>query len=325
MDIRRNYLTREEGIGNAVSKVYNVDYGKPISAIRFRFRATTNTPGGTALPLLRAIEDLQIVDGSNLIQGADAHIIQGMGYGLGNGLGMIISSENTTAEYAEATCVMYFGRYIGDPDFYLDPALYHNLQIRFQSNLAVGAGYYTTGTLLGTIEVITIESGNNPRQGTFSLKEIVVSTIAANAEVKEDIPTDHPYVLLGIFSEDASNVALHPVPTILNSKLSINNDSYIPFDLRSRDLIFDNVQRYGFFAQLEEELDDLAINMGYGLVMENITLEAHYAVPYGGLFIPFTSRLSNDFFDPGSQNSVKLVNTGGGTGGQARIVLMQKM
>lgn len=317
------YIAREEAMADSDSKVYNLAQAKPISAIELRFRATTNTPGGTAQPLLQEISSLQVIDGSEVLCSSVAHYLQAMGYGLGFGMPAVINSENTTGEYAESTVIIPFGRYIGDPEYYLDSALLANPQLRIISAMAVGAGYYTTGSLTCTVIVHSLESGHLPRKGTVTIKEIIASTIAAAAEVQIDMPTDRPWINLGIFSEDAAAIALHPIPTIVNAKLSVDNDSLIVFDQRITDLLQRNIRDLGDFQCPEEELADWAINLGQGLVRANITLENRYVAPYGGVFVNFRDEKYDTYWTPEIQNHVRLIATGGATGGVGRILLAQ--
>lgn len=317
------YLAREEAMGDIDSKVYNLAQAKPISAIELRFRAHTHTPAGTAQPLLQEITSLQVIDGSEVLCSGVAHNIQAMGYGLRLGMPAVINSENTTAEYAETTVIIPFGRYIGDPEYYLDTTQLSNPQLRFISNMAAGAGYYTSGTLTCTVIVHTLHEGFLPRKGTVTIKEIIAATVAAAAEVPIDLPSDRPWINLGIFSEDAAALALHPIPTIVNAKLSIDNDSVIVFDQRITDILQRNIRDLGPFSVVEEELADWAVKEGYGLTMENITLEAKYVTPYGGVFVDFRDEKYDTYFTPSPQNNIRLVATGGTTGGVARILLAQ--
>lgn len=323
MKLRRNYLMRQETIGDTATIVRNIDYNAPISAIVVSVKAKTDTPDDGALPLLRALENLQIVSSNGIIQGANGHLIQGMNYLHPGGIGVNDSSENTTAEYAAAQAIFFFGHRIGDPEFYLDPTMEKNLQIRFVNTILIAAGDYTTGTTVVSVEVITIEEGAGPRRGTFFLKEIAVDTLAANGTVRSDLPVDMPYAILGYFMENSSNVMLHPDKTCLNIKLTENNDAFIAYDKRVLHLWQENIRDFGYFKVLEEELDDLAVKSGYGMVMANITLESQYSCPYGVVGQSFLDPITPSFYTIGMNDSLQDVFTGGGTGGQVRTVAMQ--
>lgn len=323
MKIRSNYLIRENGLANAGSYVYNLDVSKPISAITLHFRATTNTPAGTAAALAAEILDLQVVDGSRVIQGANADLLHGMQYGLGHPLGVVINSENTTAEYAEFTLTLYFGRYIGDKEFYLDPAKLTNPQLRFTTAMAVGAGYFTTGSLIGSIVVHTIEDLNLTYKGCFTTKQIAISVLGVTGETQVELPTDHPWITLGCFCQTAAGVPQHPYVSLTNLKVSMNNGEYVPFDYRTWLICQENYARLGLVKVCEEEWFDWAIKDNMGLVVDNVTLESQQVNPYGGIFLNFANPQKDDFWEPGAANVVRAIATGGATGASLRYLLSQ--
>lgn len=323
MNVRQTYLELQRAVADAESLVWNLSGGKPITAIELRFDATSNTPDGGAFPLLTYIDNLQVVDGSRIIQGGGGQYLQGMQHGMGHKIGWVGNSENTTAERGETIIKLFFGRFYGDTEYFLDPKKLSNPQLKFTSALVVGAGDWTTGSLRVSIIIHTLEDPAVSPKGMLTVKEIIAATIAANAEERTDMPTDNPWWTLGMFCESAAKVALAPVPTLLSAKLSVDHDSYIPFDLYSRDILSQNIRDLGVFSVLEEEMDDWAVNQGQGLVLANITLESKYVCPYGGIFVPFSSHMFDDGWNPGQANSVRLIKTGGGTGGVVRVFLAE--
>ncbi len=323
MKVRHNYLIRDNTLADAGSYVYNLDVSKPISAITLFFNATTNTPAGTAAALLAEILDIQVVDGSRVIQGGNGDLLHGMMYGLGHPIGVVINSENTTAERADASLTLYFGRYIGDKEYYLDPTRLTNPQLRFTSAMAVGAGYFTTGTLVASVVVHTIEDGGLSYKGCFTTKQIAISVLGAAGETQIEMPTDYPWLTLGCFCQDAAGVPLHPYPTLTNLKVSQNNEEYVPYDLRTWLICKENYQRLGVYMVSEEEWFDWAIKDNMGLVAENITLECHQVNPYGGMFLDFANPQKDDFWVPGQESVVRAIATGGATGGSLRYLLSQ--
>lgn len=323
MKVRTRYLETNRAVGDAETIQWDLSQNLPITAIEMRFNAERAAVAANTLPLLAEINNLRVIDGSKVYKAAiRGKYLQAMEYGQGHKLPMNITSDNA-AETAEQTLMLYFGRYFGDKEFFLQPNMMNNPQLVFTSGITVGGNDYATGTLRVTIIIHTLTSTDLNHRGVLLDKEIIAATIAANAEVRVDMPVDQPWWTLGIFNESATKVPLAPVATILSYELDINNKADTPFEYQATDLVQDNIRDLGVFHVCEEELEDWAINLGFGTVIPNITLETLYCMPYGGLFVPFHHIYRNEALEFNISDHVRLIMVGGGTGGVARVFVSQ--
>lgn len=323
MKVRSRYLELDRAVGDAETLQWDLRQNSPITAIELRFEGTTGAGVPVGPPLLNEIDNLRVIDGSKQFQSAGrAKYLDGMGYGNGHKMSVPVI-EVTASEVAQQTMMLYFGRYFGDREYYLDPRMMNNPQLQFTSALTIAANNYATGTLTVTIIVHTLEGADLNHRGVMVVKEVIAQTVAAAAVIRTDMPVDLPWWNLGIFNENAAGLPLQPIPTIVNYELDINNGEQSPFEYRAQDLMQDNARDLGVINVIEAQLTDWAVNLGMGIQLPNVTLESNMICPYGGLFVPFWHIYRQQALELSPNDQARLITTGGATGGVARIVLAQ--
>ncbi len=323
MKVRTRYLELNRVVADAETLSWDLRQNSPITAIEIRIHADKLGGAGDAVSLLGDIDNLRVVDGSkNYCSAGQAKYIHGMGYGLGHKLPVTVM-ELTAADESQATLMMYFGRYFGDREYYLDPRMMNNPQLQFTSALTIAGNNYATGTLRASIIIHSLEGSDLNHRGVLITKEVIAAVVGVTAEVRIDMPVDQPWWSLGIYNESAATLPLHPFATILNYELDVNNGEKRPFEYQAVDLMNDNIRDLGLFHVAEIELVAWPIVQGMGVSVTNTTVEANMCCPYGAVFIPFHHIYRQQPLEFNVNDQARLIMTGGATGGVGRILLSQ--
>jgi hypothetical protein len=163
---------------------------------------------------------------------------------LSSGAGVMITDE----------LCLFFGRFYGDPQYYLDTSQFKNPQLRITWAYTVSA---TAGIATGvsTVSVIarTIEDGAQPYKGFIMRKEVFSFTSAASGDQPVILPLDFPY--MGLYVA-AIKTTVEPDTMITNFKLTRNTDQYIDFSIVGRDLYASDLECFGNFSQKWRPLVD---------------------------------------------------------------------
>lgn len=317
MYIRSSYLENVGSLGDAETKVWNLSYQKPITAIDIKVQATTAGTGTSTIPLPREITNISIVDGALTVFSMIMSAIIGLLYGL-IGAKPQLHFEAGASKVNEAYTRILFGRYFGDREYFLDPNRFNNLQLKLSAALTIHANNFLTNTGTVTIIVHTIENGAMPYKGCFMSKEVAAPTLAAAADQTVDLPVDYPYAQLTLFPTDGT---VNPDLCCSDAKLSVDNDSKILFNYKTVDIIHQNAMQYGAFDINNDEFLDLAVANGIGVT--DTTEFLRFLCPFGAVFVPMGLKDEGDFYVPNRQSTNRLILTGGATGGKTRVILSQ--
>ncbi len=214
-----------------------INVSNPISAIDVIIRAANGATSNQGNPLHIDVDRVEIVDGTDrihslsLVQGIIQHCYE-------NGRYPANILDEAAAAVQEEGYRINFGRFLGDPDYWLDPTMFRNLAYRLTGDLTIsGTVGFATGTRDITLVAHTMPGHTGGKRGTMMMKEMDQFTSAASGDVRVDLPDDFPYRSIGLRAFE-TGIAFHV--DITNFKLTKGKDSFVYADIRSetfRDLL----------------------------------------------------------------------------------------
>lgn len=217
----------------------------PISALTIMYVARNGSVTNLNNHLHDNVSKIELVDGSDVLHSLS--MLQNIAlnfYEQGGKMPPYFLSEKPT-DYQWEMATIFFGRYLGDRDYYLDPTKFRNLQLKPTHNLGsvrdVGTDSFESGT--GRLSVIAhiMEEVGAPA-GFMMAKNHYDWTTAASGDERIDLPRDYPYRLLMVRAFE-SQVSF--ASNITDLKLSIDQDKRIPFDMKTWILCRLNERKFG--------------------------------------------------------------------------------
>lgn len=209
-----------------------------ISAIDIFFRVTNVTVSVMLDAVTACIPRIELVDGSDTILSLSGAELQAIGFY--DRLVMPHHEINlTVGGYFEVGLTHYFGRYLWDEVFALDPTKFKNPQLRIQF---VQAACNTAGDVVEMAVYAHCFGDGGPTPSAMLInKEINQHTMLANTHRYPDLPTDRVIrkILLRGHSEDHDPIALFE-----SIKLSADGGAYIPLEIHADMLERMLIQKY---------------------------------------------------------------------------------
>jgi len=249
MRIREHYLTKEETLSDSQTKYININIRAPISWISLLFEATNGTTSCLDHEIHDDVTAIEVIDGANKL--FSLSMIEALAlnfYELGRMPYHVLSEGG--GDVQKELVLIHFGRYPGDPEYYLDPTKFTNPQVVETHALTISStAGFQTGTGKLTVIAHIIEEGAAPQKGFMMSKSHYAWSTGSAGEESIDLPTDYVYRLLLVKALLSTN-RFDEVITRL--KLSIDADAVIPFDLDSDHLVQLNEKNFGLAEQFKE-------------------------------------------------------------------------
>lgn len=230
MQTRYTQILAAESITTAGTKTIDINLNDCISRLLVVVELTNNGWTCTGHPA-GVITKCELVDGSYVIASLSGYQMQAMArYAAGKMDHNELNFEDNAV--CRAAMSIYFGRYLWDEMFALDPKRFNNLQLKITHNYALGGCTPDAATLAVHADVFD-EKSVSPA-GFMMTKEHYSYTPTAGAIEYIDLPTDHPIrmMLLGNTNDNEE-----PDVQIETLKISQDHDKVIPFDGKVMDLI----------------------------------------------------------------------------------------
>ena len=248
--LRDYYIARDETISDSQTKIYDLEGIDPISCIDVIYEATNGSTSNVGHPLHKDVSKIEVVDGSDVLFSLSAPQIAALDfYALGKYPWHDIR-EGGGAVQKEMFRIP-FGRFLGDPRLYLNPANFKNPQLKCTHSLTISStAGFATGTGKLTVIAKTFHEAPPPAEGFLMAKDIYDWTTASSGDEKVELPNDYPYRLLLLRAYE-SGVAWDT--DITKVKLSIESDRIVPFELYSDDLETLNEELFGL-AEIKQRL-----------------------------------------------------------------------
>jgi len=240
-------------LSDAGTKSIDIAPGAPITAIEMIFGATKGATENQSDKISQYVTKIELLDGANVLASVSMEELVALNcFELGNmpAHDMDLAAGGT----AQESCWLVFGRFLFDPDYYLEPTNYRNLQLKVTTNCTAAAGTYVTATF--TIDVIchVMDEGFGAYQGFFSPKTVKTWTTLASGVETIDMPQDYKYDMILMGSKETT-IAL--ATDVTDWKLSADADKHIVFDFDTADLILRNRAQFGLFdAFMQSAMQD---------------------------------------------------------------------
>lgn len=219
---------------------------EPISWIRVDVSVTNGATSNTALRPEDAVGKIEIMDGSKIIFSMPGWLSKAMGWWHDGGDSDTFYDQGPSA-VQRSSIMIPFGYFDGDPDHWLDPAKFANLQVRITAIMVISA---TVGWATGTFSIDVIAGvftdTPNPSKGFLVGKDIYTYTPAAAGDVVVQMPIDWPYRMIVVrtflTATDFDTLITH-------AKLTADGDLFVPYDLDIAAIRKNNVEWRGCFRQ----------------------------------------------------------------------------
>ena len=226
----------EQSLDNDGTKIIDLRTSDPISAIRLNFKGKNGATHNKDHRLNDVITKIELVDGSDQLLSLSLKEAQALEYRRTGKMPYMRIGENGGGINEESTLIL-FGRYLWDPEIYMDLTKFKNPQLKITSNITGAGGVavdaWATGELKVTIDLLTIQEGAAAAAGFMMAKNIYGFTSGASGDEHIDMPIDYPYVGLMMRAFAAGNDVNENI-----EKLKINCDAgkFIPFEKYVKDL-----------------------------------------------------------------------------------------
>jgi len=252
MRLRTATLTEDETITTTGTVIHDLDFTDPVRALILGFYGKRFDHSDTNDPmLLEDIDKIEVVDGSDVLfscTGTEAGANQLYSTGKRPFLGYTANSGSTNRNQVK----ILFGRDISDNEYGLDLNRFSNPQLKITHSFTEAAGDWAAGQQSHTVQAIVAEGAPAPK-GFFMTKEMYSFTKATSGDHTIDMPRDYPYRYAIMQVKDAVTPIYAELP---NVKLSCNFDEFVPFDVTTEDLAWDNVNEYGMQYVQHEAIGD---------------------------------------------------------------------
>jgi len=235
MFLRKTYLESRLSLPDAGEHTTDIALREPITNLWVEFRCRNGATNNQNVTLADCVSAIEVIDGSEVLYSLDGYEALALTANYLNCLPnqLITELPNT---YQNLSVWIPFGRFIGDPTFAFDPTRFVNPQVRVKWNLAavraVGATGFKTNDLTLTILANVMEGGVSPTH-VMMCKEIYSYVTAAGIEYI-DLPTDYPIKAL-LFRAQLAATSIYGTVSAL--KLQVDQEKFIPFNMRMTDLI----------------------------------------------------------------------------------------
>ena len=245
---RQDYILNRDAFTAARTKTESIQIVDPISAIDIILEMT-NGSAMTESSVVKPHDEvtlIEVINGSDILFSASME--EGQGLNLletGKLPFMLLTLEDNAVQREKVT--LFFGRYLNDPDYYINPSDFKNLQLRITNTLTTPAvtAWAASGHYVSAIAHI-LESGYNPSKGFMQSKSMYGYTVVNGAVERVDIPTE--FVVRAMMVQ--SLMSTYGVDeSISNFKLNCDSNKFSPFDISGLHLQMQNTDLLGQFQQ----------------------------------------------------------------------------
>jgi hypothetical protein len=194
----REILRTLNVVPDAQTLVVDLPRSNFLSGLYFNYQATTGSTAGL-ITLPKFITNISVIaDGSTEIFSMAGEDVILSNYGLWKKL-MPCNIQVAAGKPTYFTGVIPFGRFLGDPNFYLDCGRYASLELRVTFAPTVAATGIATGSQYFTVHgLMAMEAPPAVRMGTLKTARKFKFTSSSSGDVVLDLPRGNVYRALQI-------------------------------------------------------------------------------------------------------------------------------
>lgn len=248
MLIRQHYLKKDEPFTAAQTLAIDINIKKPITRIDILIEMK-NGSAMTESSVVKPHDEftkISLVNGSDVLDEGSMEQYQGLNF-VEMGKAPLMNLTLHDALVQGEMCYLNYGYFLGDPNHYLDPGKFGNLQLRITNTFTTAAvdAWHSSGHSI-TVIAHVIEEGVSDYQGFLRLWTPKSYDAVDGTIVETDLPNDFPIRLLSI---QALKTGADVTGSLELIKLALNADSFVFFDGDVDHLVMQNVQDFGLITQ----------------------------------------------------------------------------
>ena len=272
MKTRDYVLVNAQNISDSQTFTKDLKTGLKIQELRVIYQDQNGATSNTLGKLNAMVSKLEVLDGSDVLHSLSFRQEQARDYFLTGRLPFQQLSQAKDAIVIEEADI-YFGRFPGDREFYLDTSRFSNAQLALTHALTVSASAgFVSGDGYLTVIAKLIEEGALPCRGFIMSKQADAYTTLGTGYRTTDLPLKNDYQSL-MFG--ALETLIEPDVDISNYKLTRNDDSFVDFNLSATQILQENMRRLPQATQKINILPDTTFSwLGdlYGRLVGRINL-----------------------------------------------------
>jgi hypothetical protein len=256
MKTRDYVLVNAQNISDSQTFTKDLKAGMKIQELRVIYQATNGSTSNTLAKLNGMVSKLEVLDGSDVLHSLSFRQEQARNYFLTGRLPFQQLNSKLGGVVIEEADI-YFGRFLGDREFYLDTSRFSNAQLALTHALTISAtAGFATGSGYLTVIARLIEEGALPCRGFIMSKQADAYTTLGSGYRTTDLALKNDYQSL-MFG--ALETTIEPDVDISNYKLTLDDDRFIPFNLSATQILEENVRRLPAARQRMNFLNDTAV------------------------------------------------------------------
>lgn len=236
MKYRDNELYHDLGLDDTGTKIIDLNFNDPLSAISFLFYGTNGGTSNKKNSMHDIVTKIEIVDGSDVLESFSLKELQALhAYQTGH-YPYSLHDENADAD-SKDHATLFFGRWLWDKEYFMDLKKFSNPQLKITTDedviRAMGAAGFLSNSLDVSIVAHIMEDEALTSKGFFMNKEVYSFTSGTSGNEYIELPRDYPYAALMIHSTIRGS-DWHEL--IDNVKISCDSDKFVPFNRVGKDI-----------------------------------------------------------------------------------------
>jgi|GEM_PF-830536 len=242
MALRRVFIAKADTIKDTETPSFKLKGRGAISAIDVIYQADNGSTSNQGHPIHKDVSKIEVVDGAEALWSLSMVQAQALDFYMDKLMPPMEITEVGGATQYEMARIL-FGRYLGDPLFWLDPDRFDNPELKLSHALTISAtAGFATGTGKLTVVAHVFEEPPATLEGFLRAIEVRNFTSAASGDEPTELPLDYKirYLLVRAYE---SGTAWDT--DITNVKVDLAYSKKILWDMPALDLKRLNVERWG--------------------------------------------------------------------------------
>lgn len=201
---RKVYLVEDEVLDASGTRIFNLDFTNPLIALFVTFEGKKYDMSDTRNPIIaREVPKIEIVDGSDVLFSMTMEEAMALQLYSGGGQPFMTVSNNSISGRCLASVKLAFGRDDSDQEWMLDCKRFVNPQLKITYAFTEGAGYWTDNYQKLTVHALVSEGTTSEARGFLMGKQIYSWSKASSGDETVDMPRDYRYRLLLVRVKDS--------------------------------------------------------------------------------------------------------------------------
>jgi len=206
---REVYLFENEAMGAAATRIVNLDFSNPIVALDFEVNGQrTDDVTINNILISQHVSKIEIVDGSDVLFSMDLMEAMALQRYANNEV-PVMGIDGAADAWQSAHVKIRFGRDDSDQEWMLDPRKFVNPQVKITYNLPVGAQNYVINQQTMTLKATICENPVTDPMGFLMSKHIYQWNKLGAGDETIDMPRDYLYRLLMLRVYDGDKSCHH--------------------------------------------------------------------------------------------------------------------